>query len=592
MFMGVMEKMRNSTASILWILIFSFGVLWVLADTQVFDAVGAGPQSMGQVNSDPISIEEYNQRVSYYTDQFNQQDRGIMTAETRSLYEQQAWDDLVAAKLIEQKMNELGITVSDSELVEMISGDNPAPFIRQQFQQEDGSIDRIALQAAIESPENSEVWMMIEQQLREDRRQQKMNTFIGSGLRVSSLDIKNEYVRNNSYADIQYVRFPYSEVSDDEISVSEDEKRQYLRNNPDQFKRNETYNFRYVSWDTTPTEEDTLNTVQDVEELRERFAEAENNERFLERNQSQTSFQDSFVERDEIREEYRPVLDLEVGEVSEVLMIDGDPYLLKKVDERNNEVKFAAFSYPVEADPINTLDRIAEDAGEFEFYASEDGFVSEAERRDLEVNTATATKGSPFIPGIGQSQQALQALENLREGGISDPIELDDQFVVTQLLEKKPEGTRPYEEVSSQIESILKNQKRKDLMMQRVQELYANSSTLEELANDAEKEVQTAESIRYGANSIPGAGREPAVVGAIFGLEEDQRSSPIQGQNAVFAVYVNELNMADPSEMTSAEEAQIKEQLEQQKFTTFNEVFIEQLKEKAKIRDNRTLLLR
>ncbi len=590
--MGVMENMRNSTASILWILIFSFGVLWVLADTQVFDAVGQGPRSMGQVNGDAISIEEYNQRVSFYTDQFNRQNGGIMTAETRTFYEQQAWDDLVAAKLIEQKMNELGITVTDSELIEMISGDNPAPFIRQQFQQEDGTIDRIALRAAIEAPENSQVWLMIEQQLRDDRRQQKINNFIGSGLRVSSLDTKNEYIRNNSYADIQYVRFPYSEISDDEISVSENEKRQYLRNNPDQFKRNETYRFRFVSWDTTPTEQDTLNTIRDLEELRERFADADNIQRFLERNQSQTSFQDNFVPRDEIRAEFSPVNDLAVGEVSEVLMINGDPHLLKKVDEQGNEIKFAVFSYPVEADPINTLDRIAEEAGEFEFYASEDGFVSEAERRDLEVKTAMATKGNPFIPGIGQSQQAINVLGNLRVNRISDPIELNDKFIVMQLLEKQPEGTRPYEEVSSQIESILKNQKRKDLMMERVQGFYTNTSSLEELATAADKEIQTAENIRYGANSIPGAGREPTVVGAVFGLEEGQRSNPIQGQNAVFAIYVNDLSMADPTEMTAAEQSQIKEQLERQKFTAFNEVFIAQLKEGARIRDNRSQLLR
>ncbi len=590
--MGVMEKMRNSTASILWILIFSFGVLWVLADTQVFDAVGQGPTAMGQVDGEPISIEEYNQRVSFYTDQFNQQNGGIMTPETRSFYEQQAWDDLVAARLIEHKIDQLGITVSDSELIEMISGDNPAPFIRQQFQQEDGTIDRIALRAAIESPENSEVWMMIEQQLRDDRRQQKMNNFIGSGLRVSSLDIRNEFIRNNSYADIQYVRFSYSEISDDEISVSESEMRQYLRDNPDQFKRNETYHFRYVSWDTTPTEQDTMNTIQDVEELRERFADAVDHGRFLERNQSQTSFQDSFVDRDEIREEYSPVLDLAVGEVSEVIMIDGDPYMFKKIDERGNEIKFAAFSYQVEADPIGTLDRIAEQAGEFEFYASEDGFETEAERRDLEIRTASATKGSPFIPGIGQSQLVLNVLENLRVNRISDPIELDDQFIVVQLTEIQAEGTRPFAEVSSQIESILKNQKRKSMMMERVQGLYTDSSTLEELAAVSDKEILNAENIRYGANTIPGAGREPSVIGAVFGLEVGQRSSPIQGQNAVFAVYVNELSMADPAEMTATDAAQIRERLEQQKFSSFNEVFVEQLKEGARIRDHRSQLLR
>ncbi len=195
--MGVMEKMRNSTASILWILIFSFGILWVLADVDFFSGITQGPTNLGVVNGEPITLEEYNNRVSFYTEQFAQQTNQAMTPEMRALYENQAWEDLVAARLIQQKMNEIGITVTDNELIEMITGDNPDPFIRQQFADSDGNIDQIALRAAIDAPENSQAWIMIEQQLRDNRRQQKMSNFISSGLRVSSAEIRNEFIREN-----------------------------------------------------------------------------------------------------------------------------------------------------------------------------------------------------------------------------------------------------------------------------------------------------------------------------------------------------------------------------------------------------------
>lgn len=270
--MGVMEKMRNSTASILWILIFSFGILWVLADVDFFSGLTQGPSSLGDVNGDPITLEEYNNRVSFYTEQFTQMSGTAMTPEMKTLYENQAWEDLVAARLIQQKMTELGIAVTDNELIEMITGENPDPFIRQQFADAEGNIDRIALRAAIEAPENSSAWIMIEQQLRDNRRQQKMSNFIASGLRVSRVDIENEFIRSNSFADVRYVRFPFSEVSDDEITVTEDELRAYHRNNPAQFQRSETYRFRYVSWDKTPTSQDTLNAIRDIEDLRDAFA--------------------------------------------------------------------------------------------------------------------------------------------------------------------------------------------------------------------------------------------------------------------------------------------------------------------------------
>ncbi len=592
--MGVMEKMRNSTASILWILIFSFGVLWVLADVDFFSGLTQGPSNLGEVNGDPITFEEYNNRVSFYTDQFSRQTGTAMTPEMRTLYENQAWEDLVAARLIQQKMNELGITVTDNELIEMITGQNPDPFIRQQFADADGNIDRIALRAAIEAPENSAAWIMIEQQLRDNRRQQKMSNFIASGLRVSSVDIRQEYIRNNSFADVRYVRFPFSEVSDDEITITEEDLRQYHRNNSNQFQRSETYRFRYVSWDKTPTRQDTLNAIRDVEDLREAFAMSENDSIFVSNYQSAVPYSGNFVHIDDIEENYRPVIDLEVGEVSEVIMINDAPHAFKKIEQRGDEVRFAVLSYEVIADPIGTIDRLAESAEEFEFYATSDGFEREAERRDMEIMQATATRDNPFIPGLGSSQITIDALSDLRVNRISDPIELDDRFIVVQLLERTPEGTRPLEEVRQQVENSVRNEKRKEIMYNRVRELLASAGTndIESIAELAEREVVTAEDVRFGSNNLPGAGREINVIGSIFGMETGEMSGPIRGENAIFVIHADDISMADPALMSATERNQIRLQLEQQKFMAFNEIFIDRLKEDARIRDNRNRLIR
>ncbi len=590
--MGVMEKMRNSTSSILWILIFSFGILWVLADTQVFDAIALGPQSLGEVNGESISLEEYNNRVSYYTDQFNQQTNQTMTPEMRATYENQAWEDLVAARLIRQKMNDMGITVTDNELIDMITGDNPDPFIRQQFGDEQGNIDRIALRAAIDAPENSQAWIQIEQQLRDNRRQQKMSNYIASGLKVSSLDIEKEYIRQNSFAEIEYVRFPYSEISNEDISVSEEEIREYYQDNQSDYERSETYQFQYVSWDKTPTAADTTNTIEEVEELREQFASAENDSLFFQRYQSATSYRGSFVSLDEMREDYREVIeDLGEGEVSEVVMINDAPHMLKKIEQDGNEVRFEVFSYQIEADPINTIDRLAEQANEFEFYASSDGFETEAERRELEIQTATATKDVPFVAGIGQAPQLLNELESMSEGDISEAIELSDQFLVVQLTETTPEGVRPLTEVRSQVENSVRNEKRREMVLDLVMQLTENGTDLEQLAEASEKEIQMAENIRFGGNSIPGAGREVKVIGYVFGMDEGEVSGPVEGSNAVFVIRLLEKSMADPAEMTESERSQIRTGLEQQKFQTFNQIFLDRLKEDADITDNRSALI-
>ncbi|MBN2732311.1 MAG: SurA N-terminal domain-containing protein, partial [Balneolaceae bacterium] len=468
--------MRRSTGVILWVLIFSFGILWMLQDTQVFSAMGAGPRSLGSVNGEPISNEEYQSRISYYSNQYSQQTGNSANAEQRAYYEEQAWNELVTSKLLQQKMDNLGITVTDQEVVNMITGENPDPFIRQQFAREDGTIDRVALNAAIESEENSQVWIAIEQQLRQKRRQQKMSNYVQSAMQVSQYEVEQQYIRNNTTADIRYVRFPYADVPDSEVEVTNADLRDYYNEHQDKFRQKESYRFKYVTFDKTPTKEDTARTIEELRNLRTDFAEARDDSLFLVRYQSTTPYNPEYVNKDEVRDLFQPVLNLKKGEVSEVIQDGGDLYLLKKLDERGNEVQFVVLSFAIRADPIATVDARAEEADDFSFFANQDGFEEEAGRRELEIKESMATKGNNFIAGLGQSRQILDMLENSSEGTISKPIELSGQFVVLKVSNVTPAGVRPFEEVRSQIETAVRNNKRKAQVADRVSQLVQNNS--------------------------------------------------------------------------------------------------------------------
>ncbi len=591
--MGVMERMRKNTGVILWVLILSFGVLWVLADTQFFDAIQRGPSSLGQVNGEPISLEEYNNRISYFMEQHSEQSGQSADAEQRADFEQQAWDELVTSKLLEQKMDELGIAVTDQEVVEMVTGENPDQFIRQQFAREDGTIDRVALQSAIESPENRQLWIAIEQQLRQKRRQQKMSNYLQAAMEVGSYEVEQEYIRRNTTADISYVRFPYSEISADEISVTESDLRSYYNNNRNKYQRNRSYRFEYVGFDKTPTSEDTTRTVNEITDLRSQFAEAENDSLFLTRYQSSTSYDQRTVVKEEIRDLYRPVIDVEPGQVTEVISDNsGRLYLLKNVDETQNEITFVVFSLDIRADPITTIDQRAEDADDFSFFAEEEGFIEEAEQRGYEIQNASATEGNNFIPGIGQSRQILTFLESAYEGKISQPLELSNQFVVIRLNEIVPEGARPFEEVEDQIRTTVTINKRKEAVKQRVEDLLGSDNDLEALAAASGKQVSTVETLAMNATNMGDAGREPMVIGAIFKLDAGEQSGIIEGNNAAFVVRVDNKNHADAASLSDSQRSQIRRQLQQQKNAAFMEIWVEELKEEADIEDYRSQVLR
>lgn len=590
--MGVMDKMRSSTGVILWVLIFSFGILWMLQQTNVFSVMGRAPRSLGSVNGEPISFEAFQGRMQLRTRRYSQRTGNSLTPTMRSFFRDQVWNHLVTAKLLKQKMDQLGIVVTDQEVVEMVRGENPAPIIQRQFGQKDGTINRKALRAAIEAEQNTQIWIAIEQRLRSRRRQAKLNSFIRSAMQVTDFEVEQYYIRHHTTADIKYVRFSYSTVSAKDIEITEAELRSYYEQHQQQFMRKESYDFIYVTFSKAPTAQDTARTIQHIKDLRSKFAAAENDSLFLATYQSVAPYTPITVKKGNIKTLFEPVLTLEKGEVSKVIKDHGQLYVLKKLNETSSKITFSILSLRIQADPVATIEKRLRQANDFKFFARKEGFRQEAKRRGLKIKEASATKGTPFIPGLGQSRQILDFLKNAEEGTISEPIETTTDFIVLKVTNVTPKGPRPFKKVKDQIKNILFNQKRKERVARKVAKMLEESSSLQALAQAAGKQVETAENLHLGDETIAGAGREPRVVGAVFGLKPGRVSQPIKGISAVFVVKVTSKKEADLSGLTDALAQNIRKRLKQQKLLAFTQVWPEQLKEQAVIVDYRNKVLR
>src|SRR5690554_352950 len=589
--MGLMERLRNSTKYFIILLIGSFGILWVLSDVGVTNLIGAGPRDLGNVNGDRISLEEYQQRIQYYTNAYTQQTGSSMTPEMSAYYETQVWEDLVNSRLVEQKMDELGITVTDQELLDMVYGDNPDPIIVQNFQREDGTIDRASLSQVMSDPNFSQQALALDIQLRQQRRQQKLSNFITAGLQVTPTEIEREYIKSNSYVDISFVRFPFAQTVPEEIAVTDSDLRNYYNSHKENYKQDENYELKFVSFSKMSTKEDTLVITKEVADLRESFAAAENDSLFLIRNASSSPYSSSFINKKDIREAYEPVLNLKKGEVTEPIINNGQISIVKKVDEKGNQIKFVAFSRVIEVF-YSTVNKVNEKASDFRHFATEESnFDDEVERSGLTVTNAIASKGNVFISGLGNSQQVLGFLEKARKGDISPVFELPNSFVVAQLTVVNKEGYRPFADVKGQVETQVKIEKRKELAAEKVKQLLAANKTLAELAAAAGKDVEVATGITGNAIQIPNAGREPEVIGMIFGMQKGETSGVLTGNTAIYVVHVDDRVEANLANLDAAKKAEIENKLEQEVNQRFVSIWLDQLKNEASIVDNRSKLI-
>jgi peptidylprolyl isomerase/peptidyl-prolyl cis-trans isomerase D len=337
--MGVMNKMRENTGVVLWILVIAFGVIWVLQDAGTFDVVGNLGNRLGEVNGKVITLDEYQQALQTQMDAYQRQNGEAMPPQMVDQVRDQVFNRLVDDRLREEEMQRLGIEVSDEELVDMVLGDNPHQLIRIYFGDGQGGVDRAALQSFLDNPDANASWVQLEQILRAQRRQEKLENLIMATVRVSDEEVLDEYMRRNRRVDTRFVALRYASLPDDSIEVTDRDLRRYYSDHKEDFKREKSYTLLYVSMSKTPTPEDTAVVIKELEGLRENFARAANDSLFLARNLSERPYTDAYFRRDELQDDLaKYVFDHPApGKVIGPIVVGDQAHLIKIIDVRPAE---------------------------------------------------------------------------------------------------------------------------------------------------------------------------------------------------------------------------------------------------------------
>ncbi len=694
--MGVMTKLRESTGVILWILVFAFGVIWVLQDSGGLDQVGRTTDNVAVVEGTEIKYRRYAETLERQQQRFRQQSGGQLTPQMRRMVEEQTFNALVGNVLLEQEMERLGIVVTDAELLEMAYGPEPHPVIQQQFADSTGEVDVDLIRnlASSDEPQVKAQWRQLEDFLREQRRRDKLNALVGATIHVSDADVRRAHFERNATADVRFVARRYAAVPDDSVTVTDaDLEAYYEANKEDEFARARTYDLAYVALSKAPTARDTMAVMQELKDLRGDFRQTDNDSLFLARNASERSFTGTFQTPDQLDPALVDSLypDPTPGRLVGPFEADGLAHLVKVVgtqpaeepvvrarhillrsqeddpalEQRARELKarveggedFAAVArevgnFPsasrggdlgwfgrgrmVEAfadaafaadvgdivGPVKTrfgyhVIKVEARAGEavkvadlafslrasqgtlsdlrttlddLAFYAEEEGqgFAEEAERRGLPVQTVSVQAGQARIPGLGASPALADFVEGAEAGAISPVVDLDDQYVVARVEGVTPEGFRPLDEVRSQVETRVKLEKKRGVLVRQMEAALAEGGRLQAVASAFGTTVQTRQDLEPTTESVPGLGRDASFAGAAFGLEEGETSSVVEGQNGAFVVAVTALDAPDAP--TDEEMATLRTELQEERRREVTNQWIAALRERAAIQDNRAAI--
>lgn len=249
--------------------------------------------------------------------------------------------------------------------------------------------------------------------------------------------------------------------------------------------------------------------------------------------------------------------------------------------EKSTAYKVATISREIEPSEA-TLSLVFSESAKFEEAARNEGFTVAADQKGLTprpVNRIGALDAN--IPGIGNNRSIINWAfeENVSVGDVKR-FNLNESYVVAQVTRKSTEkALMSVAEASATVTPILRKQKKAQMIREGL-----SGTTLQELASSQNVTVKTASALTRATPTIAGAGTEPVVVGAAFGVGVNGTTELINGETGVFKVRVLSAQPAVALENYSSYVNQIKSGLV---VNAINTRIFNALKAIADIEDNR-----
>ncbi|MBT8245579.1 MAG: peptidylprolyl isomerase [Winogradskyella sp.] len=219
----------------------------------------------------------------------------------------------------------------------------------------------------------------------------------------------------------------------------------------------------------------------------------------------------------------------------------------------NNTVKLATVARKIEASE-KTIDDVFNAKQKFEIAAETGDFRELAQERNLTVKPVTFKELDENIPGLGSQRQVVRwAFNDETEVGDYKSFPVSGVgFIVAQLVDVNEEGLMSVEDATAAVRVEVLKEKKAEIIREKL-----TTGALADIAAAQNQTVRTANGVTLKSTTLSGAGAEPKVIGAAFGLEEGEISKPIDGANGVYLVEVTKVNEATKLDNYAAIQARL-----------------------------------
>ena len=237
--MAALGKVRSK--GVLLICIISLGLFAFIAEEAFRSCESSSNdarQQVGEVLGEKISVTDFQKLVDEYTEVIKmQQGQENLNEDQLNQVKDMVWNTYVQTKLVENEAKKLGLTVTDTELQNvLVEGTNPMLMQTPFFNQQTGRFDANALkkflaeyktqgktnpQLAKQYETIYKYWTFIEKSLRQQLLAQKYQGLFAHCLLSNKVEAQMAFNDQNEESQIQLAALPYSSIDDNKVQISD-----------------------------------------------------------------------------------------------------------------------------------------------------------------------------------------------------------------------------------------------------------------------------------------------------------------------------------------------------------------------------------
>lgn len=420
-------------------------------------------------------------------------------------------DDMILRRALWTQAKKLGIQVSDQEVLQAAQA-IPGLYLNGVFVGENWIYQQTGMTVA-----------QFQEQLREGLLQEKMRAVLTDGIRVNPAEVRDEFLRRNAKARIEYVLFDPSQLVK-AVNVTPEALEAFFKKDPGQYKVQEQRRVRYVLIDTDRVREQVKVSENELKEYygqhlseyrvpdrvkashvlfktegksTEEISTLEKTARdVLTQIRSGADFGDMakkysedataanggeigwIVRGQTVKEFEEAAFSMKPGQVSDLIKTAYGIHILKVLDKQSahlqtfEEVK-GQIQDQVEKQRLAEAQQSLASELERQLQQNPQNFRAVARKFGLEAKETPLFRYNQAVADLGSGEAFQNLTFQLRVGGVGTPVTVPKGLAIIQLLEIVPEHPPKLEEVRAAVEQDYRAAQSQELAGQKAAEFAA-----------------------------------------------------------------------------------------------------------------------